>query len=119
MLGKDLNPYISCSADVQIREHLKKTEGDVCVKLFLMSVRLAVQEIPTAFALLFRNKDKFRSALRTDISTLHFIHSGEKAVSPNFQWDVPALMENLSITQAILRPILYTHFTMAVESRGQ
>lgn len=84
-----------------------------------MSVRLAVQEIPKVFALLFRNKDKFMLALRIDTSTLHFIHSGEKAVSPNFQWDVPALMEILSTTQAILQPILYTHFTMAVESRGQ
>ena len=43
------------------------------------------------------------------------VHSGEKAISPNFHWDVPALLENLSTSQSLLRPIINT---MTPVSRG-
>lgn len=50
-------------------------------------------------------------ALRTPISPLFIlkqVHSGKKAISPNFHWDVPALLENLSTSQVLLRPVLNT-----------
>lgn len=71
-----------------------------------------MQELSTTFAfleLLSGNEDKFTFASRTAISPVFIlkqVHSGEKAISPNIHWDVPALLENLSTSQVLLHHIL-------------
>ena len=77
-----------------------------------MSVRLSctgnINNVFLFFFKLKRNNDKSRFALSTPSPTIFIlkqVHSGKKAIWPNFHWDIPALLENMFNSQVLLRPI--------------